>query len=204
MTKEMPPGGTRICHKCGAACHCQPGGPKPQKPRPKKTKMAYHKPCPMVPSLLGLQAQLEDCPLHFQLEDGQAVPFDTLTHRSAQDIHFVKNQSAFYLTKPGVYLINWQVSFTGSNISPSVGFAIQIDGELRHQFALPVSVGFISGSALLEVNRRSRLSLINNSGDVVALSNVLPTASITITRAGCVCPPAGGAYPSNPGSQREV
>jgi hypothetical protein len=135
-------------------------------------------------NLAGTQAQLTNAPhLQICLNNKERVVFDTILKES-EDIRYEKKTGIFKITTPGTYLVNWSVAVNGSHTSPYIRFALETDGEVYGPSACPVSLGVIGGTGLVTVLRvPSTLSLINDTGDVACLAQVMPAAGITITKA---------------------
>jgi len=79
--------------------------------------------------------------------------------------------------------VNWSVAIEGSNVTPFIRFALQANDEVFGATALPISTGLISGSGLIVLKcTNTRISIINDTGDIVRLADVTPIANIVITK----------------------
>ena len=80
-------------------------------------------------------------------------------------------------------MLNWTVAIEGSDLTPFIRFALEVNGEVFSPIALPVSVGLISGSSLVVLAyTNTKVSLINNTGDTVRLADVAPIANLVISK----------------------
>jgi len=142
---------------------------------------------------VGIQAQLSQASNPF-LKNGEKVIFDTILEKvgcgcshscdCCCDIHYRKNSGEFVIEKCGSFLVNWSVAIEGSDLTPYIRFALQVDNEkIYGASVIPISVGLVSGSSLVALKHpNTTISLINNTGDIVRLANVSPIANIVIMR----------------------
>lgn len=141
-------------------------------------------------SAIGIQAQLIDTatPLLNHLDK---VIFDTILDKAGCgckrdcdcNIYYQKETGDFILRKCGSYLVNWTVAVEGSSLVPQISFALQVRDEIFGAVTLPVSVGLVSGSSLIVLRYlNTKVSLVNNSEDIVRLADVTPISNLVITK----------------------
>ena len=146
---------------------------------------AFRSTCPPKPpepgpcALTGIHVQLKTA-ADSLLEDGQPINFDTIVNQPGTTIEYNKATGIFTLTKEANYLVNWSIAVEGSNTSPFIRFALKVGGEIIGAAAVPISVGVISGSALVTAAPGTHLALINHTNDTIRLDAVTPIANLTI------------------------
>ena len=163
------------------ACLCPVCKKHPLKPRCGN----FISTCPPKPpepdpcALTGMQAQLINTanPL---LQHGERVKFDTILSRQDTSVEYDPGTGLFTLTKEAGYLVNWNVSVHGSQFTPHIRLALQVDGVTHSAFTMPISVGVISGSALVAAKPGASLALVNDTNDTIRLDTTAPIANITI------------------------
>ncbi|MCL2850858.1 MAG: hypothetical protein FWE01_00650 [Firmicutes bacterium] len=129
----------------------------------------------------SLQAQLIVHP-EKNLTDKEVITFDKVIEKSGAGI-CMNRDGIFRLCTAGVYLVNWNISVNGTNQRPFVRFALMVNGQIRGPSSRPTSVGEISGSNIVTVKRTpTEIALVNDTGDIVQLSEVSPIANITIVQ----------------------
>jgi len=83
--------------------------------------------------------------------------------------------------KQGTYLIDWNIVVEGSQEKPCVRFGVEVNGEVKASATLPVSVGQLSGQALINVCQiPTTVRLINDTNEIVQLSNSTPIANLRV------------------------
>jgi len=134
---------------------------------------------------MGAQLRVAD---NVYLDDGEEIVFDIILSRNTRDITYNRATGRFCLRKKGTYLINWDVAVEGSYYRPFIRLALVADDTVIGSSTLPVTVGQLSGTSLLNVgNTPVELSLINNTEDTIQLSGFAPVANITITKIFSIC-----------------
>jgi len=138
--------------------------------------------CPRPPELGGISAQLKTAS-NVYLNNKQAVLFNEILQRTTQDITFNRITGVFCLRKIGTYLVNWDVAVEGTHHEPFIRFSLITGGSTIGSSTLPITVGQLSGTSIINVTNAPReLTLINDTGDIVQLSKFAPVANITITK----------------------
>jgi len=88
--------------------------------------------------------------------------------------------------KQGLYMIDWDIVVEGSSQEPFVRFGVEINGKVHASSTLPVTVGQLSGQALICVDRiPTTVRLVNNTGETVQLSKFTPIANFRIVAVEC-------------------
>jgi len=129
----------------------------------------------------GLQAQLLVHP-NKNLADKEVVAFDHTITQSGGRICLTEN-GTIKICSAGLFLVNWNVLVDGTDTKPFARFALTIDGNIHGASARPTAVGEVSGSNLITVPRSPcEIALINDTGDIVRLSEISPIANITIVQ----------------------
>jgi hypothetical protein len=113
------------------------------------------------------------------LEQGERVGFNTVISDTGEAVRYI-NPGRFILTKAGSYLVNWSVAVEGCDTKPYVRFALTADGRVHSAASMPVTIGMVSGSALVLAGENTEVTLINDTDDTVRLQAVQPMANITI------------------------
>ena len=164
--------------RCNHVRGCSP----PRPPRPCKCSNKYRFRCPCPPELSGMGAQLRVAN-NIYVDDGEEIVFDIILSRNSSDITYNGTTGRFCLRKKGTYLINWDVAVEGSYYRPFIRLALIANNTVIGSSTLPVTVGQLSGTSLLNVGDMPvELSLINNTEDRIQLSGFAPVANITITK----------------------
>ena len=140
--------------------------------------------CPPRPPkpgpLAGIHAQLINTTSAL-LADGQNVIFDTVLNQLGTAISYDKATGVFTVAKAGSYLVVWSASVDGSDILPHIRLALTLDGKAVAAPPTPISVGVISGSALVTAAPGAKLALANNTTDIIRLGETPPAANIVIS-----------------------
>ena len=129
--------------------------------------------------LTGMEAQIRDAK-EIKLHHGDVVIFDHIISQT-DDIIYHEDSGVFEILVPGTYLVNWSIATDGSSSTAYVRFGLIANDEHYASLAYPVTVGVMSGTSLIKVTDiPTRLTLVNNSDDIVRLANIAPIATITI------------------------
>ena len=132
--------------------------------------------------MFGVQAQLTKVETVY-LEDQQSIVFDQIIKNHHQLITYNSETGYFTLKKAGNYLINWDVSVEGSYSKPFIKLSLIANEVIMSSSTLPVTVGQLSGTRILFVRCGPvEVALINDTGEVIQLSEFSPVANITITK----------------------
>lgn len=131
----------------------------------------------------GLQAKAIVLP-SLLLAAGEAIFFDTVKMSYGNGINYDGDNRQFLFQEPGIFRIDWRVGVEGSESAPAISFAVTVNEQVEDFETLPLSLGQLSGSSLLPVQKGSVLSLVNYTGETVLLSNYGPAAGLTITQVG--------------------
>jgi len=130
----------------------------------------------------GIQAQLIKHP-EKNLADKDVVIFDDIVYRTGTKNRYNPRTGIFTLHARGLYLINWNISVSGTGQKPFVRFGIRLNGQIQGLSARPTSVGELHGSNLVAVmNSPAEIALVNDTGDLVQYSEIGPIANITIVQ----------------------
>jgi hypothetical protein len=113
------------------------------------------------------------------LGQGERVGFNTVISDTGEAVQFI-NPGRFILAKTGGYLVNWSVAVEGCDTKPYVRFALAVDGRVHSAASMPVTIGMVSGSALVMAGENTEIALINDTNDTVRLQAVQPMANITV------------------------
>lgn len=88
----------------------------------------------------------------------------------------------FTLSK-GIYNVFYNVNIDGTECKASASCGLLLNGIVVYTSIMPNVTGQLSGSAKIKATRcNSKLSLINTSGEQIALSIASPQADILITK----------------------
>jgi len=142
--------------------------------------------CPPRPPVCnrkgGSQLQLIS-PAKVFLANRDIVKFNTILNKSDKDIIYNSETGKFTLLKPSNYLVNWNISLEGTDVTPFVSFSLCVDDKIYGTATAPVATSFLSSSSLITTtNTSTTLELINTTGDTVRLSDVSPMANIVIAK----------------------
>lgn len=138
--------------------------------------------CPSAFELFGVQAELTSAQNEF-LENQEIIIFDKIINNNKQLISYQKETGKFCLRKAGNYLINWDCSVEGSYSEPFITLSLTANNQVIGSSTLPVTIGQLSGTKLLNVRRAPvEITLINNTGETIRLSEFTPVANLTITK----------------------
>jgi len=141
-------------------------------------------PAPPIPKQMsnGIQAQLIKHP-EKNLADKEVVIFDNIVNQTGTNNRYNPSTGIFTLHARGLYLINWNISVSGTGQKPFVRFGIMANGQIQGSSARPTSVGELHGSNLVTVmNSPVEIAFVNDTGDFVQYSEVGPIANITIVQ----------------------
>lgn len=109
------------------------------------------------------------------------IVFDTILNNRSSDISYNSSTGLFTLTKTGNYYVSWWVTTDGSSLSPTVTFALAVNGIPVSQGSSPIVTGQVAGTALITITSTpSTVSLINVSGDTVLLADTPIQANLDI------------------------
>jgi len=115
------------------------------------------------------------------LPAGDPIIFNETLTDNSRFISYDFETGVIEIFKQGNYLIDWDVVIEGSSQEPKVSFGIEVNGEVKASSTLPVTVGQLSGQALIHVDQiTTTVRLINNTGETVQLSKFTPIANLRI------------------------
>ena len=139
--------------------------------------------CPPTQSicqLLGIHAQLI-ANSDIYLPQGEKVIFNQIINNQGDTVDMAAG--IFNIKKKGNYLVNWSIAVEGCNTMPFVRFALCVGDAIHSSSAIPVTIGMVSGSALITADENTTLALVNDTSDTVRLQKLYPIANITIISA---------------------
>lgn len=132
-------------------------------------------------ALGGIQAQLFTGTIS-TIPPGGTVIFNSILNDQSPSITYNFLTGQFTITQPGNYYVAWWVATDGTEASPDISFAVAINNVPYSLGSTPLMTGQVIGEALVTVGAVPiNVSLINESGSTVALSQVVPVqANIVI------------------------
>ena len=152
-------------------CLCNPEQPRP-KPRPRPDRCLCH--------IEGISIQLTTID-DKHLPSGKPVIFNEILTDNSRFMSYDHETGVIEIFKHGNYLIDWDIVVEGSSQEPKVSFGIEVNGEVKASSTLPVTVGQLSGQALIHVDQiQTTVRLINDTGETVQLSKFTPIANLRI------------------------
>jgi len=170
-------GRNRIIWRRRCICWCEPvrlrSRPRPHpKPRPRPDRCHCH--------IEGISLQLTTIDDKYLPADGPVIFNETLTDNS-RFMSYNHETGVIEIFRCGNYLIDWDVVVEGSTQDSSISFGIEVNEEVRSSSTLPITVGQLSGQALIHVDQiTTKVRLINNTGETVQLSKFTPIANLRI------------------------
>jgi hypothetical protein len=114
------------------------------------------------------------------ISQGENVVFNKIVESHGDLVDYNAGEGVFRLRKEAAYLVNWSVAVEGCDTKPFVRFALKVDGRTHSDAAMPITIGMLSGSALVMAKKFTSLALTNDTDDRVRLQAVAPVANITI------------------------
>ena len=109
------------------------------------------------------------------------VVFDEILTNNSRFMSYDNETGVVEIFKHGNYLIDWDIIIEASSQETCVRFGIEVNGEVVATSALPVTVGQLSGQALIYVDQiPTMVRLINDSGETIQLSKCTPIANLRI------------------------
>jgi len=117
------------------------------------------------------------------MEDEETVIFDNIILKPKSCITYNEITGGIVFKRKGNYLVNWNISVEGTYSKPFVSYSIIQDDQTVGTSTLPVSIGQLSGSCIIQVqNLPSVAKLANTTGDIVRLSEFFPIANLSIVK----------------------
>jgi hypothetical protein len=135
-------------------------------------------------TLTGIQAHWANTDaVSTKLQDKDGLIFDTVIKQS-DDIRLNKETGIFEILLPGSYLVIWGAAVCGCESKPFMRFTLAVGGaDYESSASSSLSCGFVSGASIITAAENpTAVSLFNDTGEAILLSDVQPVAYITITR----------------------
>jgi hypothetical protein len=136
------------------------------------------------PALGYLQAQVTD--EYLTIDPFDPVVFDAVISDDPYEI-VTTDGTEFILANPGTYLVNWHIPLDATDTEGFAGFTLTLNTVPHSSMRIPVAIGVVYGSALVEVTEDdSILTLANSYDDIIRITE---QATIVITQISDGAPP---------------
>ena len=116
------------------------------------------------------------------VQPDEAIIFDNVLNvcKTTGKIDYDSANGSFTIGQAGIYYVSWQAPVDGTESASFVSFSVAIDDVPHSTSRLPITIGMLSGSAIINATGSEEIKLINTTNDIVS---VTPNANLVIIQA---------------------
>jgi len=116
------------------------------------------------------------------VQPNEAIIFDNILNvcKTTGKIDYDSADGTFTIGQAGIYYVSWQIPVDGTESASFVSFSLAINDAPHSASRLPIAIGMLSGSAIINATGGEEIKLINTTNDIVS---VTPNANFVIIQA---------------------